>query len=250
MEVSLLRGYPALLVKKELCIAVGDLHIGRDLRLRQEGIHLPNATERLAEMLLRICRENAARNLVLLGDVKESIGNPTKEEFEAISRFFYLLRHLRVRIAKGNHDSRIEEIVARIGADAEVGGEIFLGRVALLHGHSLPSEEAMSKECVVMAHAHPALDLAGRREKVWVIAGPGREAGSFYKGYNRRIRLVMAPAFNELITGSDLSEGREFTPVLRKGIFDFEKARVYGLDKRFIGRIGELRRKPFQPKSG
>lgn len=237
MGLSFIKDTPALLVTPERLIVAGDIHVGRDLKLRREGIHVPNATMRLSESLLGLCKRHRAKGIVLLGDLKESISYPEREELQELSSFFYQLRNVRVTITKGNHDPRIEEIIERIGSNAEVVRELLLKNVALMHGHAMPSEEAMRHDYIVTAHSHPAVNINGRLEKAWAVARIGGGAGEFYDGYNRKIRLVIMPAFNELITGSDLSAGRRFTPLFRNGIFNLNKAEIYSLAKKPLGRV-------------
>lgn len=227
MEITFIEKAPALFVTKEKLLAVGDLHLGRDLALRKSGIHVPNATERLAGSLLSLCKRQKARGLVLLGDVKESIGYPAREEYENLMRFFYMLRNVKITITKGNHDARIEEIAKRLDANVEIVNELLLSKVALMHGHAMPSQDAMKKEYIVTVHSHPAININGNYEKAWVVAKVSKEAGKKYKDYNKKIRLVIMPAFNELITGSDPESISKFSPLFRNGIFDFKNVKVY-----------------------
>ncbi len=234
MEISFVEGAPAMLIEKEKLLVVGDIHIGRDLALERAGVHVPRATERLAQSLLTLYKRAGARGIVLLGDVKDSIGYPTRDELGEISSFFYRLRDVEIRITKGNHDPRLEEIIRRIGSAAQLSGEILLHDAALMHGHAMPSTEAMMKRYIITAHSHPAMDIGGRMEKVWVVAGLGEGVKERYAKYNRRAELVIAPAFNELIAGSDPAEAGKFVPLLRKNIFRAEDARIYDLEGREV----------------
>lgn len=238
MDVSFINGYPALFVKHERLIVVGDLHIGRDISLKKSGVHIANATDRLLESLILLYKKEKAKGIVLLGDVKESIGYPPKEEYQELARFFYGLRGIDVTIAKGNHDAQIENIVSRLQADARVVKELLLEKVALMHGNALPSSEAMKKNCIVTAHSHPAVSLNGRYEKAWIVARIGRPPKR-YKGFNRKAMLVVMPAFNELITGSDPSGLSRFAPQFRNKIFDLRSAKIYGLDNKLLGKVSE-----------
>ncbi len=228
-EISFIENAPALIVKRERLLAVGDLHVGRELKLARGGIFVPNATKRLSGELLRLQKKHNADGIALLGDVKDSVGYPTKEEYQALSEFFYDLRNVKVTITKGNHDPRIEEIVRRLDADVEVVKELLLEKVALMHGHALPSGESMGKSFIVAAHSHPAVSINGKLEKAWAVMKIGRGARKIYPKFNRSMRLVMMPAFNELITGSDLASGSKFSPLLKNDIFDFRGAKVYDI---------------------
>ncbi len=228
---------PGFFLEEEKMIAVGDLHIGRDLRLMERGIYLPDATAKMSKDLLRLCSEYGADSVALLGDVKESIGYPEKAEYAALLEFFYAMRGVRILIAKGNHDSRIEEIVKNSASDVEITREILLKDAALMHGHSLPSKEAVMKRYIITGHSHPALEIKGRLEKVYAVLKRGIGMSEEYKRFNRDSRLVILPAFNSMLTGSDIMSSGDFSPMLKHRIFDMGSARLYGLDGKPIRRI-------------
>ena len=223
-------------LEEERIIAVGDLHIGRDLKLMKDGVYLPEATARMSKDILWLCSEYRADTLALLGDIKESIGYPEKAEYAALLEFFYAMRGIRILIAKGNHDSRIDEIVKNSAAEAEISREILLKDAALMHGHSLPSNEAVMKKYIITGHSHPATEIRGRLEKVYAVLKPGRGMPEEYKAYRKNSRLVILPAFNSMLTGSDIISSGDFSPMLKHKIFDIESAKLYGLDGKSIKR--------------
>ena len=57
------------------------------------------------------------------------------------------------------------------------------------------------KKYIILGHMHPAIKSDDRFEKIWIISKIGRKIGSRYKKFNVGIKLVMAPAFNDLIIG-------------------------------------------------
>src|SRR5271157_1370209 len=130
MLVSFIRGAPALLIRKERIVVVGDLHIGLDLKYRREGIIFQDATKRMSDRLLRLCKDNGAGSAIIIGDVKESIAYPGIGEFVELKRFFEAMRGIRIGIAKGNHDGDMERVLRDLGVDAGLSREIFVGGVA------------------------------------------------------------------------------------------------------------------------
>lgn len=235
MLVSPIRGAPALLIRKEKVVVVGDLHIGLDLKYRREGIIFQDATRRMSDRLLGLCRDSGAKRVVMIGDVKESIAYPAFGEFMELKRFFGALdaAGIRMSIAKGNHDGEIERVVSNLGLDIEVGREIFVDGVALMHGNAWPSEEAMTKRYFVCGHMHFAVESGGRLEKAWLMATAGKGIGKRYARYDKGIRLVFVPPLNDMILGSairpDLGESM---PLFRQKVFDWKSARIYGLDRK------------------
>ncbi len=235
MLYSFVKGTPTLLIEKERALVVGDLHIGLHLKLKREGLYFGDATERLAEGVLRAYRKARARRIVLLGDVKDRIGAPSFADYRELRIFFEALKGIDISIAKGNHDSGLERMMKGMGLNAPVQREVLLEKVALLHGNAWPSGAAMRKQLIVVSHAHYALERNGTREKVWFVS---RQAHATRR---KRRTLIVAPAFNELIPGSTLSrESKDYLPLLRNGVFEFGGASIYGLDGRRIGNTNGL----------
>lgn len=236
-----MKGAPALLIKRERTLVVGDLHIGMHLKLREKGLYFQKATEKMSANLLEIYKKSGARRLVLLGDVKESIASPRFAEYRELRLFFEALRGVEIMIAKGNHDGGLDRVLANMGFGVPVEREVFVGDVALTHGNSWPSPEVMRKRYLIVGHGHYAMMKNGAREKVYVAAGLSKQATRRYKVFNKLLKLIVMPAFNSLITGSALrEEARGYLPVLKDGLFDFDSAKVYGLDGKLRGSVGEI----------
>ncbi len=238
MLISVVKGYPALLVRHEKALVVGDLHIGLDLKYRQSGIHFQKATERLAKKLIDAYKEANADSVILLGDVKESIAAPKFGEYRELRIFFDALNGINVRVTAGNHDGGLRKALDSIGYSTRVEKEILLGGAALMHGNRWPSPEAMQCKYIVVGHAHYALRKNDQMRKIWLVSNVSKQANGIYRGYNKKIKLVVAPAFNDLITGSALSRtAKEYLPLTKNGIFEFEDAEIYGLDGKSEGKV-------------
>ena len=230
MLVSFIVGEPALLIKKERIIVVSDLHLGMEERLREKSFHFPQASKKLGERIFDIYKKYNAREIILLGDIKESIGYPTISEYRDMGDFFHELEDAKLRIAKGNHDAHIGKIFDRLGIDAEISREILLKDLALMHGNALPSEEAMDKKVLIAGHGHASANVNGNYEKVWVVIKKK-------KGFPE---LIIMPPFNKLILGSDVSENFAYhMPMLRAGFFDLRRAEIYNLDGEVLLRMGK-----------
>ncbi len=241
MDPLFLNGRPALYLKKDRVLVAGDLHIGVELGMKEKGLFFNKAAEKMASSLLETCKLSGAKSVALLGDVKDSIGVPPREEVEALKEFFAQMHGIEVRIAKGNHDAYLERILKGMGANASVEKEILLGEAALMHGNAWPSDGAMEKQHIITGHGHIAAQVNGRTEKAWLVAGAGKMAAKIYERCNEGIKLVVAPAFNPLITGTRINERtRSFIPLFKGDVFDFNSAKVYALDGSVIGAAGRL----------
>lgn len=242
-EVRMLYNKAAILLKgKEgSYIVVGDLHIGMERKLRDKGITLHTATESMALSLAKIAEDNDARKIIILGDIKESILNPDLVERSLITDFFRKLSRFDIVITLGNHDSRLDEIVKE-----DMRDELLLDNIALLHGHAWPSAEAMQKGYLIAAHNHIAMSFGKYHEshKAWLVANLNYEnASKFYKKINKGIKLIVMPAFNDLITGMPVNEVREknISPLFRNHIFDYDNSAIYSMDGMLVGSPASIR---------
>ncbi len=243
-EVRVLYNRAAILLrgKGDSYIVVGDLHIGMERKLRDKGIMLNTATENMASNLAKIAEENGAHKIIILGDVKESILNPDSVERALVNDFFKRLSGFEITITLGNHDSRLEEVVK-----ADMRDEMLLDNVGLLHGHAWPSVEAMQKEYLIAAHNHIAMSFGADREshKAWLVANLNyKNASEVFDKVNKNIKLIVMPAFNDLITGMPVNEVREknISPLFRNHIFDYDNSAIYSMEGTLVGTPDSIRK--------
>lgn len=222
--IFLIRDTPAAFIRKLNALVIGDLHIGMENKLSRSGIHFEGQDEVLGSKLLEICEYTNADRIIFLGDVKDSIGYPERAEYLSLAIFFRKLDGKKIYIAKGNHDSHLKSILQRLKIKAVIQTEIKLGKYAFIHGNTLPSEGIMKCDYIFAGHGHFAATIGGMgKGKVCVLCNLGKNAKSVYKKYNKKARLILMPAFSNLITGSDLEDGMNILPLLRRGVFKNNK---------------------------
>ncbi len=250
--VRFVYGKPVAILDADMgaLLVVGDLHIGIERTLANGSVHFYNAADRMGKEISGIADEFGVRHIAILGDVKDSVLYPDRAERGAIQRFFAALGKYEIVLLRGNHDAHIEEVV-----DIPVRNEAIVGHFALVHGNGWPSDRAMRCDAIFTAHNHMALvfddEMGGHyREKAWLIAGAAAtNARRRYPNYNRKIKLVMMPAFNEFITGSlPVVRGRSgINPLLRNRIFDYGNGMVYTLRGDMAGSLKSLAKRSATP---
>lgn len=237
---------PALVIEEggRRYLVVGDLHIGLEAKLREKGVHVYGLAEKMAERIRLLMEEFNAGTLIILGDVKDSILYSDSYEAKSIKSFFRLLDGVDIRIAEGNHDAHLGEMITLPREK-----EIILGKYALLHGNAFPDERAMVCDYIITAHNHVSVsikDIKGTvyRYKAWMISKVSKNAGKYYDRYKKNSRLISMPAFNELIIGTGVeqfSKKDNLNPLLRNGIFEYTKAEVYLLNGDRVGTLASIR---------
>jgi putative SbcD/Mre11-related phosphoesterase len=275
--IRLLSPYPAALLKFRglRTVVVADLHIGWEVALSQEGIHVPSQTPKLLKKLVDVVSRHKADRLLILGDVKHTIARAETPEWRDVPEFFTALgrRVNEILVVRGNHDGNIEPLLPESVKVLPSTG-VVLGDVGFFHGHRWPSPALLGCRTLVMGHVHPVVvfrDPAGFRvtRQVWVKADcdgvllsevlrrkhrlkrkekqvktlqGGLESGA------RNSRLLIVPSFNDFLGGRPLNEGRGVLgsgkvagPVLRSEAVDLRNAETYLLDGTYLGTLEQLR---------
>lgn len=232
-----------LTAQKNKYLVIGDLHIGRELVLHKKGIRIEGATEFMSKRINAIMKQQKISNIVLLGDIKDSVLRPDTGEARLIRNFLDSIAKFNITIVAGNHDAYIKEITG-----SKLISELILGDFALLHGNRKPTPDAMKAHYLITAHNHAAVSImddngAIYTQKAWLIAPlDHKHAASHYLKANDKIKLVVMPAFNELIVGTPVNteEYEKFSVLFRNNIFDYSNADVYSRRGELLGRCREL----------
>ncbi len=270
---------PALLLRRrdERVVVVGDLHIGWEVTLAQQGIHIPSQTGKMLQRLKAILEKERPSRLIMLGDVKHSVTGAELEEWRDVPEFFEDLLELVpiIQVVVGNHDGNLEPLTPSKVELLASSGVALWGRFGLLHGHAWPSPEILGCETLILGHLHPAVtlrDALGYRltKPAWVMAscdpkkllrGTLKAAGVPIKGdlekalaerFHLKLaatRCVFVPPFNDFLGGrpvnskkiEDTHAGERLGPVLRSGAVDMDEAEVHLLDGTYLGRVKQLR---------
>src|ERR1700756_615700 len=159
----------------ERVLVVADLHLGWEVSLSHQGIHVPSQVPRLLEKLRKIISDTPPRKLILLGDVKHAVAKVELEEWKYVPEFFESLVKIvpDVQVVPGNHDGNLEALVPPVVKIAKSEGVVLWNSVGLLHGHAWPNWKLLGCKYLVMGHLHPVVaftDPLGFRivRQVWV----------------------------------------------------------------------------------
>lgn len=270
---------PALLLRhrNERVVVVGDLHIGWEVMLAQQGIHIPSQTGKMLQRLKAILEKEHPSRLIMLGDVKHSVTGAELEEWRDVPEFFEeLLKFVpSIQVILGNHDGNLEPLTPSKVELLASSGIALWGKFGLLHGHAWPSPEILGCETLILGHLHPAVtlrDALGYRltKPAWVMAscdprkmlrGTLKAAGVPIRGdleevlaerFHVRLattRSVFVPPFNDFLGGRPVNSkriegtptGERLGPVLRSGAVDMDNAEVHLLDGTYLGRVKQLK---------
>ncbi len=226
-------------IKSKNYLVVGDLHIGMERKLSHKGIHIHEALGGMVKKIKELAEEFGANDIIILGDVKESILYPDYAELSKLKEFFEQLKEFNIIVTIGNHDPHLDELVKCTMVE-----ELIIGDFAFLHGHRWPTEAAMGADYILAGHNHVAISIMDKQgglyvQKGWLIAKvKKKKAAEKYREFNKDAKLVVMPAFNDLITGMPVNEKRHednLSPLFRNEIFDYKNAEIYSLHGDLVG---------------
>jgi hypothetical protein len=231
---------PAILIGDALVVA--DLHIGMENELARRGIRVGNLSDKILSSIRELAKETNKKRLIILGDAKHEIAHVDEK---TISFFEQLTKDLRVEVVKGNHDGGIEKIK---GITVHPPEGIVLKNIGLCHGHAWPGEKLLTADYIVTAHQHGQIEIVDgkgkrHREHVWAsIPLDEKNALRHYKRVNKKIRMILLPPFNKLLSGAVLNDKKTemLGPVFSNNLFKLEGAIMYRLDGTCLGTIRSL----------
>lgn len=233
-----LHNYPAIFHQGALII--GDTHFGIESRLQKKGIYHEGISQSILEKIKLLLEKTHAKKLIILGDVKEEISfvdQITKNILLELEKI------CEITIVRGNHDGGIETICKNVIPSE---GYIYKG-LGLLHGNAWPRESLMQCKYLIAAHEHPMIKLIDKSEKIhikqmWIISKVNPDQAKIkYKKYNKKIKLILIPAFNSLVgSPKNIREKEQLGPLLKNKIFDIYDAEIYNLDGNLLGLIHDF----------
>jgi len=196
-------------------VVVTDLHIGLEAELLEKGVTMPSLAGSMAQELLDLVDQERADAVVLLGDIKHTVGSISKQEWDEIPAFLKrLAAKAQVYFVPGNHDGNIRHLLpASVNAVSAKG--MMIGDTLLVHGHSMPSDVRSNVGRIVMGHVHPIFVKKGsviHGERVWIYMQGSRSALFPSEG---AVEIVVVPSFNPHLYATGRYH-RSISPIITK----------------------------------
>lgn len=222
--IEIIDSYPALYLRDIDSIAISDLHLGYESIASEEGILLPKVQfEDTIRKMREILKIRRSRRIIVCGDIKHEFSETTYHEFKEVIDFLDFLHENfdEIVLLKGNHDTFINRITKRSGAN--VYESYSAGNILFVHGDKSISSDFKEK-FLIMGHEHPSIALYDsiKREKI----------KCFLYGRYKEKEIIVLPAFSYFATGSDINmgimqESELLSPILRR--VDIGKFKAVGV---------------------
>jgi hypothetical protein len=229
---------PALILendKKNLVIS--DLHIGFEHKFSSNKI--PNSKNSSVNDIItnvkKIIKKENPDTLILLGDVKSSIQNITKSEWNDVPYFFEELNSLDVILIPGNHDANITRLIPDNVTLISSKGMI-IDDVLLTHGHTMPSKNYSNVNNIIMGHIHPVYfdeNSLLNGERIWISIKTDKS--KIFPSTKGKINITIIPSFNPYFYAAEKRYYKKsISPIVEK-IKGSAIAKIATLDGTIIG---------------
>jgi uncharacterized protein len=218
VNVRPLYPHAALLLEgRKKYVAVSDLHIGLESELGGKGVTVRSSlVGEMQDELLSLISSEGANALVLLGDIKNTVGSISKQEWNDVPQLFKKLSSAAdVYLVPGNHDGNIRSLVPDsvnlIGSKGMV-----IEDTLFLHGHSMPSDARSQVSRIVMGHLHPVFLKRGsvvNGQRVWVYMQVHKQAMFAERGM---LEIIVVPSFNRYLYAEGRRPRRTTSPIMSR----------------------------------
>ncbi len=239
IETRIVPSKPALILEgKKKHLVVTDIHIGFENSMASNEIFIgKNSTvnESIEELSI-IIDEQKPDSVILLGDIKSSIKNISRNEWDDVPLFFKKIREkCDVVLIPGNHDANIQKLVPEnISMISSTG--MVEENILLTHGHTMPSENFSYVDKIIMGHLHPVFfqeDSIMNGQRVWVSIKTEKE--NIFPNKSGEIEITIIPSFNRYFYATHRKQYKKsISPIINK-IKEISRARIITLDGTIIG---------------
>ena len=245
LQTRIIPSKPALILEGEKKnLIVTDIHIGFENSMASNQIFVgKNSTinESIQE-LSQIIDSEKPDSVILLGDIKSSIKNISRNEWDEVPLFFKKIREkCDVILIPGNHDANIQKLVPdNISMISSTG--MVEENVLLTHGHTMPSENFSHVDKIIMGHVHPVFfqeDSIMNGQRVWVSIKTEKE--NIFPNKTGEIEITIIPSFNKYFYATHRKQYKKsISPIINK-IKEISKAKIITLDGTIIGNESNIK---------
>ena len=245
LQTRIVPSKPALVLEGEKKnLVVTDIHIGFENNMASNQIFIgknSSINESIQE-LSEIIDSEKPDSVILLGDIKSSIKNISRNEWDEVPLFFKKIREkCDVILIPGNHDANIQKLVPdNISMISSTG--MVEENVLLTHGHTMPSENFSHVDKIIMGHVHPVFfqeDSVMNGQRVWVSIKTEKE--SIFPNKTGEIEITIIPSFNKYFYATYRRQYKKsISPIINK-IKEISKAKIITLDGTIIGNESNIK---------
>ena len=239
LRTRIIPSKPALILedkRKELIVT--DIHLGFENSMASNQIFIGknSSLNETVDEILEIISIEKPDSIVLLGDIKSSIKNISKTEWEEVPEFFKRIKEkCNITVIPGNHDANIQKLIHENVSLINSTGMVE-GNVLLTHGHTMPSENYSHVDKIIMGHLHPVFfqeDSIINGQRVWVSIRINKE--DIFPSKSGQLEIIIVPSFNKYFYATHRRKFKKSISPIIERINKIESAKILTLDGTIIG---------------
>lgn len=244
-KITLLHPHPALLIEEDDIhhLIIADLHIGFEERFKAAGVKLRLSTQAMLNEITEICTQQRIDEIIILGDVKFTVGRVSALERREVPIFLEQVSRLaKTTIVLGNHDGALSTLIPR-GVSLHTEPHMIIRDICLLHGHTKLPELLTDVSRVVMGHIHPTYLREGSvlsGKHVWLVLKVRREA--LWSKQSGVIEIYVLPPLNRELSyvGFAGRTGKIISPIIRRALKGICDALILTVEGEIVGYVDAL----------
>ena len=244
VKTRIIESEPVIVLEEKIKhLVITDLHIGFENTFSRNKIFLgsnSSVKQITANVSNLIHRENI-NSLILLGDIKSSIQQISKNEWNDIPYFFDKIKKVSdITLIPGNHDANIDKLIPNEILMTNSKG-LMIDDVLLTHGHTMPSENFSNVNRIIMGHIHPVFfqdDSLVNGERVWISLKAKKEL--IFPSAKGEIEITVVPSFNPYFYATHKRHYKKSTSPIIEKIKNDSIAKIITLNGIIIGNESEL----------
>jgi len=233
-----------LFFQKQGILVIGDLHLGYDSMIKEQGINLlfdqlEETKKELEIIFKRIKALYTLKKIILLGDIKHHF-QFQREEISDLRNFLKFLEKFlpkeSIILIKGNHDTfTLKDYTLK---DFHIENEL-----AFTHGEQdFPELYKKEIKTIITSHIHPAVLI---KDKINIKR---EKYKCFLVGKYKKKQFIILPSFFSIVEGSEISEYRKdekYQQLVPKNKLKSFETYVVGRDSvYYFGKYGKLSNNP------
>jgi len=234
MGARKIRVMPGVTITNDRCLllddgptaVIGDLHLGYECALEDEGFFIPRMNaESIRESLNRIIDRYEPTRIVLLGDIKHDFRRSSYSARDEVRSIMRLISDAAEAVViRGNHDNYLQNILSDVGLLAL--SHIDIGGFRLEHGH-----EDSGIRPVIIGHEHPSVKIPGE------LSG-GMKLQCYVVARNEGV--IVIPPFSPFASGNDINPGHDAVMAPALKACDVRSAEIFGVSDMGLIELGKL----------
>ena len=219
-------------------LVITDIHIGFEGSMSSNKVFIGknSSINETIQDLTEIIEDEKPNAVIILGDVKSSIKNISKNEWDEVPLFFDKIgQKCEVVLIPGNHDANIQRLVPDNVSMISSAGMIEED-ILFTHGHTMPSEKFSEVNRIVMGHIHPVFfeeDSLINGQRVWITLKIKKE--DIFPNRKGELDIVIVPSFNKYFYATFKKKYKKsISPIIDK-IENILAAKIITLEGAIIG---------------